>query len=137
MITQYQKGRYFEWLVSNWLTRNNYVVSRAAGSHGLFDVIAIPKLVVENLGWCPDNIALCIQIKSVAKDKYLDSNWIHKYINQGSELCEFRKVTLANNFFGKYVMIFNKDNKKHLPYIFYYEPILGYFTRVDENKIGE
>ena len=40
-MTNYIKGRAFEYKIKDFLERNNYLVFRMAGSHSVFDLIAI------------------------------------------------------------------------------------------------
>jgi len=40
-VTNYIKGRAFEYKIKDFFERNNYLVFRMAGSHGVFDLIAI------------------------------------------------------------------------------------------------
>jgi len=40
-VTNYIKGRAFEYKIKDFLERNNYLVFRMAGSHSVFDLIAI------------------------------------------------------------------------------------------------
>jgi len=40
-MNNYIKGRYYEYKVKEILERSGYIVFRSAGSHGLFDLIAL------------------------------------------------------------------------------------------------
>lgn len=89
-MSSYVKGRYYEYRVKSLLEKCGYIVFRSAGSHGLFDLIAINPNT---------KIILFIQVK---KNKVVDEN--------------IRKVKEIFKNFGKqanvYFQLWYVDKKK-------------------------
>jgi Holliday junction resolvase len=46
-MSKYIKGRRYEYLIKNKLEKEGYIVIRASGSHGKWDIVAIHPLLKE------------------------------------------------------------------------------------------
>jgi len=66
VYTNYHRGRNFEYRVKKYLEEKGYFVVRSAGSHGIFDLIAIEKL---DYGVSYDNFVYGIQCRVDGKVK--------------------------------------------------------------------
>jgi len=77
--TKYHKGRNFEYRVKKYLEKKGYFVVRSAGSHGIFDLIAIEK-VGDNVGMY-ENFVYGIQCRvdsNVKKEEVEEMNRIYE-----------------------------------------------------------
>lgn len=119
-MTYYQKGTYFERLTQHWLERNNYYVMRSAGSHGIFDLLAIAKSNVINIEcWKEQHFIIGIQLKSTSNQNFNDS-YISNYL-KGKEFAELIRTTwIQNANIAKYVFIYNRENRKEPPIIYWW-----------------
>lgn len=83
-MSRYKRGAAFERRIQHWLEGKGYLVIRSAGSHGIFDLIAISDYEVFG-----------IQLKSANENKY------------GNGLKKFREY--KNDFVIKILIVNGKE----------------------------
>lgn len=139
MPTKYSKGTLFEREIKQWLERNSFYVIRSAGSHGLADLVAIPKYEDNNYtipevmkeGELSERlfplpfVPSVIQIKSLGDDIFNVTTKLDNFL-WSRELTEFRTTNLR--FTKKYLFIFNSKSRKDIPYVFEFKD--GNYIRI-------
>jgi len=98
MVTNYQKGRAFEYQIIKFLEKNGYYIIRSSGSHGINDLVAFKN-----------NEMRLIQAKDIM-DKYA-KNYVVKKVEQ--ELKDFiiQQRQMGNNLIGMKFQLFLKIDR--------------------------
>lgn len=99
-MSRYKKGVAFERRIKYWLEEKGYYVIRSAGSHGIFDLIAIPKNRMEIYG---------IQLKSASEDKWGKS--LESFRNFNADVVT--KVLIVNGKDKDEIYIFSNNGNRY------------------------